>query len=170
MNITAQVLGLLALVFIILCIQQKTKEKLLKLQLVGNVFYAIQYLLLMAWSATCMSGISFFRSLIFHHDTEKGIKTNIFVLVLFMIIIMIFAFLTFDGYYSLIPVIITLMYTYAIWQNNMTILRIISIIIALCWIVYNFIVGAYTAIIGSIFELASAVIALIRFDQKNKNT
>jgi ribosomal protein S18 acetylase RimI-like enzyme len=163
MNVVAQIMGLIALVCLVLSMQQNNKKSLLKIQLLANTFYGVQYLLLNALSAASMSLVSLIRCILFYKNDQKTKKPSLLILITFIVIIIFFCITTFDGYYSLIPIVIALMYTYALWQTNMDVFRIISVIVAMGWISYNIVVGAYVAIIGSIIELTSAVVAIIRF-------
>lgn len=69
----------------------------------------------------------------------------------------------------LFQLIVSLLYAYAVWQDNLTIYRMITIIGSIGWIIYNCIVGAYVSILGNSFQLLSAIIAIIRLDlRRNK--
>ena len=68
-----------------------------------------------------------------------------------------------NGIFNLIPIIITLAYTYSVWQDNLTVTRLVFLIAAFIWIYYNIKVGAYVSIVGNMFEIISGITALIRF-------
>ena len=69
---------------------------------------------------------------------------------------------------DLIPIGITLLYTYITWQKDNKIIRYGTIIAAFLWIYYNFSIQAYSLIIGSIFEITSGIVAIYRFDIKKR--
>lgn len=91
-------------------------------------------------------------------------------LIVFLVLLVLFGFLSYDGYLSLIPLIITIGYTITSYMKNSKWLRIFFLASAFIWIYYNFMVGAYVFIIGNILEIISGIVALIRFDKKNKST
>jgi len=85
-------------------------------------------------------------------------------LIILTIVPIIISCFTFTGWISLIPIIATILYTYAIWQKNLTRFRVIVSSSSIGWIFYNFVGGAYVSLIGGIFEFISGIIAIIRFD------
>lgn len=167
MNYIAQILGFIALIFIILSYQNTKKEKFLLIQIFANVFFGLQYLTLKAFSAFCSSCISLIRTLIFFKYEKQDKKTPTFILVIILTAISIFGILTYEGIYSLIPIIIALGYSYGTWQSNLKLTYTIGIITSILWIYYNFLVGAYVSIIGSVFELLASITGLIKIN-KNK--
>ena len=88
---------------------------------------------------------------------------TILYIIIFVIIVIVLGILTYDGYLSLIPIIITLFYTISSWMKDAKWIRIVFLIAAFIWIYYNYVVGAYICIIGNVFEIISGTLALIRF-------
>ena len=166
MNILAQVIGFIALIFIVLSYQAVDKKKFLLIQIFANIFFGLQYLVLSAFSAFASSMISLFRTIIFFKFEKDNKKANIFVLGFFEILIFVFGMITFDGVISLVPICIAAAYTYGTWQKNLKITYLIGVVASFLWIFYNFYVGAYVSIIGSLFELFSSFIGLIRLNIK----
>ena len=165
-NILAQILGFIALIFIVLSYQNTKKEKFLLIQIFANLFFGLQYFALKAFSALCSSIVSLLRTIIFFKYEKETKKAPIWILSLIMISIIILGFFSFEGIYSLIPIIIALAYTYGTWQNNLKLTYIIGIIASILWIYYNFLVGAYVSIMGSIFELLASLIGFIKLNIK----
>lgn len=85
------------------------------------------------------------------------------ILFVFIALVLLFGIITYDGLISLLPIIITVLYTYAFWQNNLNVARIIYIVAAIIWIYYNYEVGAYVGIIGNILEITTGLISLIKY-------
>lgn len=167
MSYIAQILGFIALIFIVLSYQNTEKKKFLLIQIFANIFFGLQYLVLSAFSAFCSSIISLIRTIIFFKYEKESKKTPIIILISILIIISIFGIITYEGIYSLIPIAIALAYSYGTWHNNLKLTYVIGIIASLLWIYYNFLVGAYISIIGSIFELGASTIGFIKL-LKNK--
>jgi len=59
--------------------------------------------------------------------------------------------------------------TYATWQKNLKNFRTLSIISSISWIIYNLVVSAYVNAIGNLFQLISAILAVIRLDIMKSN-
>ena len=165
MNLLAQIFGLIGLVFLIVSVQNNNKVLILIFQIFANIFYGLQYMTLGLFSAGLMSCVSLARCLIFYYfEKKRGITTPIYWFVILSIVPVIISYFTFTGWISLIPIIATILYTYAIWQKNLTRFRVIVSSSSFGWIYYNFVGGAFISIIGGIFELISGLIAIIRFD------
>jgi len=166
MNVLAQVIGIFALFFMCLSYQKNTKKDFLFIQIIANIFYGLQYLVLNALSALILNIVSIIRSIVFYKYEKDNKKVSLSLFLIFEMAIVVFGIITFKSYYSIIPIFIACIYTYATWQNNLKITYFIGIIASSLWIYYNFVVGAYVSIIGSLFELFSSFIGLIRLNYK----
>ena len=69
---------------------------------------------------------------------------------------------------GIIPILATILYTVSTWQNNTKFLRYIFVVCSILFIFYNYVVGAYVALVGNLFEIISGVTSIIRFE-KGKN-
>lgn len=163
MYVLAQIISILAIFCWVISIQNKKKENIIVCQSSANALYAIQYFLLNVNSAALMNIISAIRSFVFYDNEKNKRKNSSYILAFFFIAIFIIGLLTFDGVISLIPIVITLAYTYSIWQNNLNITRYIFLISAFIWIFYNIQVGAYITVLGNLLEITSGIISIIRF-------
>ncbi|MBE6144798.1 MAG: YgjV family protein [Firmicutes bacterium] len=163
MNALAQLISVLAIFCWIISIQNKKKENIIVCQLSANTLYSIQYFLLNVYGAAFMNIISAIRSFVFYDNEKNKRKNSSYILAFFLVAILITGLLTFDGIISLIPIVITLAYTYSVWQNNLNITRYIFLISAFIWIFYNIKVGAHITVLGNILEIISGIISIIRF-------
>lgn len=166
--IIAQIIGVIALIITMISVHQTEKRKMLLLQILSNFAYFSQYICLSAWSGAAITSLAILRCVVFYYYDEKHKDKSIAILIAISLIMIICGILTYDGILSVIPVLIGLAYTYSMWQNNMKIFRIVSVIAPLCWIVYNVYVSAFVATIASIFEFTSAFFAVLRFDIDKK--
>ncbi len=166
--ILAQCFGVLALVSWIFSVLQTKRFKILKFQNFANMFYATQYILLGAYPAACMNLISMLRGIMFNSFDKKKQEISFKILILFLLVIIAIGFATFQNIYSLIPIIITSLYSYSVWQKNLTVFRIIFVIAASGWFIYNFLVGAYVSLIGNGLELIFGISAIIKHDFMKK--
>lgn len=162
MNILAQIFGTIALLLLVISYQQVVRKKFLFLQIIANVFYSLQYLVLNAYSAVMTTFITIIELFIFHKDAEENKKTSILVLLIIELLLIIIGIFTYDGIYSLIPIFIACIFTYGNFQSNLRITYSIGIVVAFLWTVYNFVVGAYVSLLGNFFELFASLIGFIR--------
>lgn len=164
MNILAQIVGIAAILFFALSPQQKTKGKVLIFQSISSILYALQYVLLGAFSAVATNLIGLVKNLVFYHYARDNKDIPVIALGIYGSFIIIFGFLTYTSPISIIPVVLSLVYAYGIWQMNLKIYRGISVVGAIVWIIYNLVVGAYVSAMGNAFQFASAVISVWRLD------
>lgn len=153
MYFTAQILGLIGIVIWAISFLLKKKKDILLIQAIANLIYTIEYLLLKAFTASLMNICSFLRLIIYYLFDIKGKKVPKYVLLIFITIILMVGVFTYTNIFNLIPIIIALLYTYALWQDNLFKARIIHIVCAFVWIYYNINVLAHVGIIGNILEI-----------------
>lgn len=65
-------------------------------------------------------------------------------------------------WYTIVPIITSVIFTFAIWQDNPIVLRAIVVICNILWIVFNIAVGAYVSAIYSGVELVFALTTMIK--------
>lgn len=200
--IISNAFGLIALILLACSYQNKEKEKFLFFQLLANTAYLLQYAFVSALTACAMNGIAIVKSIIFYieeknskkhtklHSIKSKSKNNKKIqnkvmykkirkreLTEFIIIenvTIIAGIVTYENYLSLIPTFIGIVFTYAMWQKNLTVTYSIASIVPLGWIYYNIQYNTYTGALGSLFEMAAAIVGCIRYvrnskKDKNKN-
>ena len=170
MNVLAQIFGAFALLFLVISYQQKKRIHFLDLQLIANIFYSLQYLVLHAYSGMVSFLISTIKMAIFRGDEKKGKSTNFFVFIALEISFVILGIFTYEGLYSLIPILGACLFTYGAWQRNLKLSYFIAILVAIMSNVYDIIVGAYVSVISNFFELFASLIGFIKvFNNDNIN-
>ena len=166
--IIAQVCGAIALILTVICVQFKTKEKILIFQIIANIVVALQYFLLNAITGGVVAIINTIRCIIFFYYKKKDKKPSIIFLSIFIAVAIVSGIITWQNNFSIIPIIAAIVFTYGLWQDNVKITKICTAITSGNWIIYNLVVKAYVGAIQSIAECTSAVIAIIRY-KKLKN-
>lgn len=162
------IVGIIAFIFFVFSLIQKNKKRILVLQIIANILYAVQYSLLLVFTPAIMNIINITRSYWYYKDELNHKKTPLWVLIMFIVIIFVVTIFIYDGYLSLVPPIITSIYAIATYQNNLKILRLTFMICACIWIIFNYSVGAYSGIIGNVFEIVFGTIGLIINKDKTK--
>lgn len=162
----AQSFGIVGLIILILSFQKNSKEKLLKYQVFSSLFFSIQYFCLNAISGCLMNAMTLVRNIIFRRFKNKVPIIYLIIIVVLMIILSIFSY---SGVISILPTIGVILYSIAIWQDNLTITRIAEIIGCILFIIYNIKVVAISGLITTIIEMISAIVGIYRFDIKKYN-
>lgn len=146
----------------------KKKTSYLLTQFVVNLLYCIQYVLLGAIPAAVNNVIALVKYIIFYKSAKENKKNPVWQVILFSIISLVCGLIVLDSIDGLVPVVTTLMFTYAVWQDNPVVLRIVVILCNLLWIMYNFNVKAYVSAVYSLIELIISLITLIMLVKKSK--
>ena len=170
MNIIANLFGFLALTIWISSVQVKEKKNILLLQSLANLFYACQYFIFGLTVTGLMNTVSTVRCLLFAKEAKNNKQPDLFYLLIFILILMLFGALYSHTFLDVIPLTATILYTISGWVKSNTFLRYTYIFCAGLFFYYNFTVGAYIPLIGNIGEILSGAIALFRYKKiKAKN-
>lgn len=182
--IIAQILGFAGLGSNIASVQSKRRRFVLLFQVLANVFYGVQYIFLAAWPGLAVSLISALECVIVYcYANRSQAKSNAksedhrgrssidnqsampkWALALLMIAVTVAGFVSYTDGYILIPIIVTLIYFWSVWQPNLRVFRLIAAAIPVCWFIYNLHVGAYVPTATAVVEFISALAAIIRID------
>lgn len=160
--ILAQICGIIALILTVIAVQFKTKEKIVMCSVFANIVVAIQFFLLNAITGAVVSIINTIRCIIFYYYKKKDMKPSIIILLIFEIIAVVSGIMSWQNIWSIIPIIVTVIYTYGLWQDNVKVIRITTGIAGFGWAIYDIIVMAYVGAVQEASQLISAIIALAR--------
>ena len=154
--------------------QAKKRKTVLFLNCLVQVCFSIAYVLLNAWSGLVMCVVALTRNIIFMIDENtNGKKENInklekIILIGTIIVSIILSIPTYEGLYSLLPIIATNLYTYAVCQKNMKTFKILGIPMETLYLVYNIYIKSILGIIAETIILISCIIGYIREVRNNK--
>ena len=129
------------------------------------ISFSIAYVFLSAWTGIAMNVISMLRNLVFFlvaKYASNNKKWNYFQLALILLLMVIFAVVTYDGILSLAAVFASMIYTYAVWNEKSKYYKIFAITSSIAWIVYNIFIYSILGIILETVMVICAVIGLIK--------
>lgn len=165
---SAQILAFIICVISTTSYLAKKKSTYLYMQLAVNVLYCGQYFLLGAFSGAVSNIISLAKYILFAHNAKIGKENSKTSMLIFCILSVVLGAFAINGWHTFIPIITAVIFTYAIWQDNPVVLRIIVIICNIMWIVFNFKVKAYVSALYSFCELVFAFVTLINLVKKGE--
>ena len=166
--IIAQTFGIIALILTVISVQFKTKEKIVMCSVLANIVVAIQFFLLNAVTGGVISIINAIRCIVFYIYKKKDLKPSIITLIIFEIVAVVSGCISWQNIWSLIPILVTILYTYGLWQDNVKVIRITTGIVGGGWAIYDLIVRAYVGALQETSQLISAVISIYRNKNKEK--
>ena len=166
--VLAQICGVIVLILTVISVQFKTKEKIVMCFVFANLVMAIQFFLLNAMTGAIISIINTIRCIIFYYYKKKDKKPSLMILLIFEIVAIVSGMMSWQNMWSVIPIIVTVIYTYGLWQDNVKVIRITTAIVGLGWAIYDIIVMAFVGAIQEISQFVSAMIALIKNKEETK--
>ena len=120
-----------------------------------------------------MSGVALLRNVIFLIQNKKNKSEKItwvdwIILGVFVIISVISAVFTYEGFLSLFSVFATMLYTVSVWQKNIKAYNIMGIFVSVLWIIYYaFIFSIFGIILESVL-LISEIVGTIKYIKDEK--
>lgn len=164
--VLAQIFGMIGATLTIIATQMKNKKKYLLSYIVSYVFFITSMIFLKAYSGAINSFILMILTIISTKFENR--KFPIWLIFIFIIIILIGNVITYNNIFSLLPAMASYVYLTILLSKNMKNIRISNVGLRLLWMMYDFIVKAYTTFAVDIISVISALIAIYRFDIKNK--
>ena len=165
MELIANILGILAVVLFVFSYQLKSRTNIIIVNAASRVLYVIQYILLGAFEGALLDVVAFVVSVIYSCRKKGIVKEHpqvVFVLSNLFIVGM--GMLTYNNFISLLPILGVIFETLGLWLTRERHIRIVSLLGAPFWLVYNFISGAYGSSIGNVITIVSIAVAIIRYD------
>lgn len=163
MQIFAQILGFIGVGINLLIYQQKTQNRVLFFKFLSDILWSVHYFCLGAFSGAAIACIGIFREGIFmlcKRNREKW-------LILFMLLAIGSAFLTWKNIFSLFPATASILSVLSFWQKSAKNTRLLAFPISICMGIYSFACGSWSGVFNELLTIGSAAIGLIRKDIKN---
>ena len=178
MEITAQIIGIVAMAMIILSFQMKSKTMLITMQLFGSLFFSINYLMLGALMGGIMNILAVLRALIYINLDKWKLNRNIVAAIFIAAFITsyILGFTVFgtepkpqNFIIEALPMIALCAVTIGFGMSSAAKVRLVGITIkSPGWLIYNIYAGSIGAILCEVFSIVSLLIGIIRHDIKKK--
>ena len=168
-NIITQGIGFIGLIMVIYIFQFNNRKKLLSSMIIPGLFFIVHFILLGAFTGAIMNILNIFRNYVFSQKYSKKWANNNYWLYLFTVIYVIAGILTWEGYYTLLPIFAMILENNVFWLKKEKTIRILSILPRFAWFIYSYIVGSFVGMSTETFILGSILIAIYRYDYKSKN-
>lgn len=163
---TAQLMGGFGIILFVIMYHSPKMKGILKIKLLMDIFWAIHYFLLGAYTGSVTNIICITREGIFMNNDKKVFRSR-FWLYLYVLIFLCAALRTWQGWYSILPAAVSTLATFSFWQKNVTMARVIGVTNNIFMFTYDIFVGSYMGLIGESLAFLSIVTALIH-NRNNK--
>ncbi len=168
LNTFAQIIGVFGLICSLLSFQMKNRKWIMAFQMTASLSFSTQLFMLGAVTGGCVDMISFIRTMIFSQNSKKWASSPVWLYV-FIVIMILTGILTWQNAWDILPIAGSILSTVALWMKREKHIRLISLTVGPCWLVYNLVKGAWSGALNEVLAMTSIVIGLIRNDREKKN-
>lgn len=165
-NPFAFAVGIVAVILMFISFQINDRKKILAFLILGVVALTIHQLMLGALLGALANVITIPRNLIFYFKDTAGWLRHPAWPYLFAFILVIFSLTLWQGWYSALPALAVICSTIALWKDNTTHIRFISVLGIMFWIPYAVIIDSLPTLMVQLVVLSSLFVAIWRFDWK----
>lgn len=171
-----QGIGFASLILSLLSFQAKKRPVILLLQTLASLLFSCQLFLLPGGLAggwldliACVRTLTF--ALLARYVAEgKKWASSPLIPTAFMLAMIAVGAMTWEGGYTLLAILGSLLSTLALFMKRERNIRLISLLVGPCWFTYNLIVGSYSGAINEVVAVTSIIIGIIRHDIPKKKT
>ncbi|MBQ8431607.1 MAG: YgjV family protein [Clostridia bacterium] len=163
MNLAAWVLGTVGVILNLIIYQQTTSKRVLLFKLLSDIVWAVQYLLLGAYTGCCIACVAVLREAVFYKVDRKS-RTGVACLGIFTAVSLLSAALTWSSALSLLPAVASVISVFAFYFAIPRLSRILALPISLCMGIYALTVGSYLGVVNEMITVASALVGILFID------
>ncbi len=162
-DIAVQAIGFAGVALNVVAFQCKKHKNVMLFKSSNELAFAVQYILLGAYTGAALNGVSIVRNLVFARLVEKKRSTLPFQ-ILFSVFFAAVSIFTWKGPLDALVIISKVLSTFSYGMSDTGKVRLLSVPVSITWLVYNASAGSLAGIICEAFTLVSLVSAMIRID------
>lgn len=175
MDILAQAIGIVAMIFVVISFQGKDAKKVIACQMIGCILFIVNFFMLGAIAGALMNIIATVRAIIYLNK-EKLRADKIIWPVMISVACFVSYILTFtvfdlpftlgNAVLQLLPIVANTIATFAFHTGSAKLIRRLGVFVSICWIIYNSVNFALGGILCEVFSLGSIFVGFLRHDRK----
>ncbi len=175
--ILSQVFIILNYCFYAVTFLVKKRNAILVFGLLGLTSTAISNCFLSAWIGVAMAGFSMARQLTFllqnklrkdKENIDKITKVDYIIISVLVVLSAVLAYFTYQGPLSLLSVAGALISTFAVWQKNTMVYKVMSIFASACFVGYYLFIGSTFGYILESVLIIFEIVGIIKHCMRNK--
>ena len=161
-----QAVGFVGTILFFLSYQCKSNKNLFRVQFVSYLCYTVHLLLLGAITGGISYVLNTVRS--FCLGSKREFLKSKWMCAIICILQLITLVLTWEGWWSVLPVAANIAATIGGYTFNARKIRVVGLFInSPLWIIYNIIVSSWAGILDEVVTILSMIISIIRYGWKN---
>ena len=164
----AHFFGVSAVVLFLLSFQFKTRKNIIITNLTSRVLYILQYICLGALDGAILDFMGFVMSFFARYKEKDFITSHFkFIIIIVNLLLLISGIFMYRNIFSLFAMFGIILEITALWLTKEKNIRILSLISAPGWLIYNIANQAYGSVVGNVLTIISILIAMYRLDLNN---
>ena len=163
MDLAVQLIGCFGILASMISFQCKKHRSILFFRTLNEAIFALQYILLGAYTGAAMNVVGCVRNSVFSSQVQKNKKTTAST-VLFCVLFVLSGIFMWQGPKSILIIVAKTLSTVAYGNKNPTVVRAITFLTCSSWLVYNCCVGSVAGVLCEAFTLVSIIIGIVRLD------
>ena len=164
----AYVLGALAVMFMVLTYQAKTRANILKISLLAGICWVLYYFFENDLVSSVVCLISAVQLVIFILGIKHKWARHILWLFLSLSLTIVLGLMTFSTWYNILPIIAGSLVSISTYLKKESSIRALAFIGLSFWVANGIIGHFWFALLGDTMSLISIIIAYFRLDRKKK--
>ena len=164
MELFANAIGILAVVLFVFSYQLRTRRNLIICNAASRVLYVLQYILLGAFEGALLDIIALAVTIVYKRCSSLSGRSVTLVALASNIAIVVLGMTTYKNYFSLLPIVGVIFETVALLPRSEKKIRLLSLLGAPFWLIYNLISSAYGSAVGNVITIVMIVVAIVRLD------
>lgn len=166
--IISQIFAVLSIIFDLVAAQRRKKVDLLKMDTLAAFCSSLHYVFLGAWSGLASKIITTIRNALAVYQTTHKNKKNKLILIVFVLAYIIMGILTFNSFFSILPILAPSIYTIVIYTSDVKKIRYAVVISNLLWLIYDIHLLSIAGILAETIIIINGLVAIYRYRKKNK--
>ena len=168
LNLVAQIIGHIAFVCSLIAYHRNNKKAILSNMVISNILNLVHYLLLGAFSGCITKLLAIFRDYFIILKEKNNKLSNIFYLIFFIILYIIATIFTYNGIFSILPLVAAIIYIIFIWNGDDIKIKKTAFFCYFLWLIYNILVLSIAGIVSNIISIISIIIAIVNVKKEGK--
>ncbi len=165
--IAAQIIGIIGVVLFVLSFQIKSNKKLFFMQILANIMFAIQFVMLGAYSGCVGLIICILRNVVFMNRDRWSFVNTKPMLAIILACCLVNVAVNWKGWFDLFSLAAVSSASIGYWMGSARAVRTSNLFAASpCWIIYDVAVGSWAGVLNETIAIVSILVSVIRFGWK----
>ena len=160
--ICSQIVGFIGFIISLIAYHRDTKEKIFKSMIVANILDIVHYLLLFAYSGCATKVMALIRNIVIVTKEKIKFLQSVVILVIFIILYVLVGIFTYNGLWSILPVLAAIIYMIAVWNGDEMTVKKAAFACYFLWLAYNIFVFSIAGIVSNTIAIVSTFVAVKR--------